>query len=241
MYEDEGQDEMGESDVHVITCEILHIGLEAHLAARKEYRVFSDLNVYYNPLDPGAYVSPDVCVLVPAARLPDVVSSYKVGRDGPGPALTVEVLSRRSAQQQDTTNKPSIYADMGVKEYVLVDVTGQFMPRRLLLKRLAPDGTWDNLQDQDGGVTSDLGFRVLIEDDGQVRVVDAATGKRYVRPSEAQEQADARQRAEEDRQRAEEALRRESEARARLEEQLRELRAEVERLRGNETGQTDGK
>ena len=33
-------------------------------------------------------------------------------------------------------------SEAGIAEYILVDVTGQFMPRQLLLKALQPDGTW---------------------------------------------------------------------------------------------------
>jgi hypothetical protein len=44
-------------------------------------------------------------------------------------------------------------------------------------------------KDADGGVTSKLGFRLIIEHDSQVRALDVATGKRYVRPREAQTEA----------------------------------------------------
>ncbi len=33
--------------------------------------------------------------------------------------------------------------------------------------------TWQDEQDADGGITSRLGFRVVIENDGQLRVIDA--------------------------------------------------------------------
>ena len=182
MFEDEGQENMGEADFHVITNEILHNGLCDHLLSKPRYRTFSNLNVYYHPIERWAYVSPDTLVVEPYRPLPANVTSYRIGKDGPAPLLTIEVLSRRSFQQQDLTNKPAIYAQLGVSEYILVDVTGIFLPQRLLLNRLQADGSWTEEQDDDGGVTSRLGFRLIVDDDGHVRVLDEATGKPYARP-----------------------------------------------------------
>jgi hypothetical protein len=167
-------------------------------------------------------VSPDVLVVNPSGPLPDGLRSYRVGATGPAPVLAVEVLSRRSFQQQDLTNKPVIYAELGVAEYLLVDVTGEFLPEQLLIKRLQDDATWVDEQDADGGVTSALGFRVVLDPDGQVRVLDAAAGRAYPRPVEAyllaQAEAEARRAAEE--------------ARRAAEDRARQLEAELARLRG---------
>ena len=57
------------------------------------------------------------------------------------------------------------------------------MPQPLLLKKLRDDRTWDDALD-DGGVTSQLGFRVI--HDGRLHVVDALSGKKYVRPDDAE-------------------------------------------------------
>jgi Uma2 family endonuclease len=216
MYEDEGQEQMGDSEIHTITLAILDAGLGAFLSGRPDYRVFSNLNVYYHRVNHWAYVSPDVMVVSPTRGLPGPLTSYRIGEDGPAPTLVVEVLSRRSFQQQDLTNKPIIYADLGVREYLLADPTGAFMPEKLLIKHLQPDRTWTEAQDPDGGVTSDLGFRVIIESDGHVRVIDGKTGKRYVRPAEAQAELDAQR------------------------EQIRKLEAELSSLRGNSAKNNDG-
>jgi Uma2 family endonuclease len=210
MYEDEGQEEMGDVEVHTITSDILYNGVRDHLKPRPPYRVFGNLNLYYHLVDHWAYISPDTMAIELPRPLPERIRSYRIGQDGPGPILAIEVLSRRSFQQQDLTNKPILYAQLGVAEYILVDVTEEFLPQRLLLKRLQDDGTWIDEQDPDGGVTSQLGFRIIIDTDGDVRVLDAVTGKGYVRPSEATAEAEARRQAE---QRAE------------------ELAAELERLR----------
>lgn len=195
LYEDEGQEEMGEHTVHTLTDRIIYLGLQAHLAGRLNHHLFSNLNLHYHPIDPDAYVSPDEMVVVADLPPDPSMGSYRVGETGPAPVLVVEVLSKRTYQQQDIspTGKPVIYAELGVAEYILVDVTGEFLPQRLLLKRLIPDvldeegrPIWQDEQDSDGGVTSQLGFRLVLEDDGQVRVVDTGSGRRYLRPSEVE-------------------------------------------------------
>jgi hypothetical protein len=63
-------------------------------------------------------------------------------------------------------------------------------------------------------VASQLGFRVIIDSDGRPRVLNAATGYRYVRPDEADRR-----------------VREEADARAAAEARIRELEAELSRIR----------
>lgn len=184
MYEDEGQEEMGDSLPHTTTEAILRFGLMAHLAGRPGLGVLANMNLYYHRVDRWAYVSPDVMVVAPPAPLPRTLTSYRIGEQGPAPELTAEVLSRRSAQQGDLTLKPEIYARLGIREYVLVDVTGQFLSERLLLRTLDGDGSWIDHRDQGRGILSRLGFRLVIDADGDLRVIDETTGHRYSRPDE---------------------------------------------------------
>ena len=186
LYEDEGQEEMGDSFAHTQSTHTLYAGIQAHLAGwQNGYRVFCDLDLFYHPLQRWAYVSPDVMVVRPARQLGPDTTSYRVNTDGPPPVLAVEVLSRRSFQQQDLTLKPTLYAQLGVGELLLVDPTGNYLPQKLLLKRLQRDETWaDQPPGEGGGVKSLLGFVVVLEADGNVRVVDAATKRMYPRPDE---------------------------------------------------------
>ncbi len=195
FFEDEGL-EMGESDIHTRTSDIIFYGLEFHLAPRPRFRVFSDLNLYYDPDDLAAYASPDVMVVEILKALPKELRSYRIGPDGPVPLLATEVLSFRTFQQGDLTSKPDLYARLGIGEYILVDVTGQYLPDKLLLNSLQADGSWLAKIDSDGGITSNLGFRFIVEADGQLRVLDLATGQAYARPGDAAAEALARRLAE---------------------------------------------
>ncbi len=235
IYEDEGQDEMGEANLHTRSDFIITTGLITHLKPRGQYQVYSNLDCYYSPGDRAAYFSSDTMVVEPFAALPEDIASYRIGTDGPAPLLTIEILSQRSGQQRDRTDKPVIYGQLGVAEYILADLTGRFLPERLqLMRRL--HRAWKTTQDADGGVTSKLGFRIIIDTDNQFRVVDAATGKGYLRPDEAQAAEAERQKEANARKRAEQARAKESKARQEAEEQIRQLSAELKRLRKTPPG-----
>jgi Uma2 family endonuclease len=197
LYEDEEEGDMGETNQHVDTDEILHLCLRMHFADRPRYRVYANMNLYYrkkprhSKTKSPPYVSPDVMVVEPFLDLGEDVRSYTIDAEGPPLLLTAETLSRRSAEQKDLKEKKLIYAKLQVPEYLLIDVTGRYLKRRLLLKRLRTDGKWEDTQDADGGITSRLGFRVLIEEDGRIRLYNAATSKPYVRPDEALRVADS--------------------------------------------------
>jgi Uma2 family endonuclease len=183
--------EMGESDLRTRTSDIIVYGVEFHLSHKPSLRVFSNLNTYYLETDPTAYFSPDCMVVEPSHSLPEPVTSYHIGKDGPAPLTAVEVLSFRTYQQGDLNFKPILYADLGIQEYLLVDTSGEMLPERLLCLRLRASGRWKAERDTDGGISSRLGFRFVIEPDGYLRVLDAKSGKRYARPREAQAAVDA--------------------------------------------------
>jgi Uma2 family endonuclease len=212
--------EMGESTIHAITAGILFYGLRFHFALQAGYRVFTNLNLYYSADDPTEYLSPDVMVIRPPPALPQQLTSYRIGEDGPAPVLVGEVLSFRTWQQGDLGFKPIRYAALGVEEYIVTDVTSELLEERLLLLRRQRDGSWQDERDADGGITSRLGFRVLLEADGQLRLFDAKTGKPYARPDEAQAVTDEL---------------------SRTREQLSAAQEELARLRGSEPEAKKGK
>jgi Uma2 family endonuclease len=217
LYEDEEEGDLGDATWHTDAMDIALYGVKAHLRDRQELQVFANLNLYYSTRDRNAYVSPDLMVVEPDEVNEDL-PSYRIGETGPAPLLVGEVLSERTAQQEDLRDKLPTYAGLGIREYLLIDLTGRFLPERLQLKRLRRDRSWKDEQDADGGITSRLGFRLIIDTDDRLRVTDALTGRPYPRPDEAQVEALARRKAE---------------------ERVRALEEELARLRG--TGPKKGK
>lgn len=192
LYEDDWVGDMGESNLYVSTDMILLMGLTIHMReTRPALRVFSNMNLYYprrlpTKVKPPPYISPDLMIVEPTRDLGEEVRSYEIDADGPEPLCITEILSERTAQQRDLDEKPILLAKLRVPEYVLVDPAGEFLEQRLSLRRLRSNGSWEEFLDQDGGVTSHLGFRLLFEPDGKLRVLDAASGRRYLRPLEAE-------------------------------------------------------
>jgi Uma2 family endonuclease len=195
LYEDEEEGDMGDATWHKDAMDIALYGVMAHLRDRQGLQVFANLNLYYSTRDRNAYVSPDLMVVEPDEVNADL-PSYRINENGPAPLLVGEVLSERTAQQEDLRDKLPTYAGLGIREYLLIDLTGRFLPERLQLKRLRRNRTWKDEQDDDGGITSKLGFRLVVDADDRLRVLNAQTSEPYARPDEAQQHAAALSEAE---------------------------------------------
>jgi Uma2 family endonuclease len=215
IYEDDVKEELdvGEGSYHYSVAGVVFWALVTHLRRyHPDLRPFANLNCYY--LDKpksrksgrSPYVCPDVMVVKLADPSRQVLDSYRLGKDGTAPYLAIEVLSHWSGLIRDPVEKPEIYARLGIQEYVLVDELGKFQLQPLLLKRLREDRTYEEVIDEDGGVTSQLGFRIV--HDGKAHVIDTNTGRRYLHPDEAELRSQE------------------------LESENRALREELERLKG---------
>ncbi|MCE9531266.1 MAG: Uma2 family endonuclease [Planctomycetes bacterium] len=227
LFEDEGQEHMGETSAHTHAAHTAYAGLLAHFADKSEYRVFANMSLYYHPANRAAYVSPDVMVVCPSRPLTGDVSSYRIGHDGPAPLLVVEVLGRRSLQQQDLTIKPLIYAQLGVKELLYVDTTGNYMPEKLQLRRLQlRDETWLEVpQGPNGQITSAFGYAVMVEPDQKVRFSNPGAKQTYPRLEETHDVITAWSIAME-------TLAQTKQARRQAEEQIRQLKAKLRASEG---------
>jgi Uma2 family endonuclease len=242
IYEDEEEGDMGEVNRHASTNVIIFVCLRSFLRDRHPgMRVFLNMNCYYadgpkhKRTGSRPYFSSDNMIVEPSEPLSEDTRSYTIGQSGPPPLLVIETLSEGTAEENDLDVKVKLYSRLKVPEYIIVDVTGELLPEKLLLKRLRPDGTWKDERDADGGVTSHLGFRLLIDENGELVVMDASTGRRYIRPqdaedliSELEEKAHVEQRA----RKSAERKARETEKKAKeAEEKIVALQAELERLR----------
>src|SRR5437016_13538155 len=72
LYEDEEEGEMGESNLHVLADEILHVCVQAHLSRyHPDLQIYSNMNLYYRDGPPHPitgslpYVSPDSMIVRP--------------------------------------------------------------------------------------------------------------------------------------------------------------------------------
>ncbi len=174
--------------------------------------VAGNLLLYYEEGNLAASVAPDVFVVkgVPKGQR----RTYKLWVEGQPPTVVLEITSR-STRLEDLGNKRALYALIGVGEYFLYDPLAEYLEPPLQGYLLAGSEYQRIDSDTDGSLFSRaLGLGLRIEEN-RLRLINAATGERLLRPAEVREQARA----------AEQRL-------ADAEAELARLQAELARLRG---------
>ena len=86
------------------------------------------------------YPKPDVWVVPEISRHEG--TSYDTRRHGPMPSFILEVASD-STWQDDVEDKSVAYGVAGVKEYLIFDPTGGFLPEVIRGWHRLPDSTWE--------------------------------------------------------------------------------------------------
>lgn len=130
--------------------------------------------------------SPDITAIRDVDIPVDRRSAYLVGREGPMPSAVIEVTSR-STRSSDFGLKRTIYAALGVEEYLIIDLWGrQTEPWRLYGYQLGTSPFYDEIApDVEGGITlQSMGLRFVADQREQVRIFDVATGEELQHPSE---------------------------------------------------------
>jgi Uma2 family endonuclease len=205
---------MAETDLHIDELIYLRRALRRHFRDEPDVYVAGNLLFYYRQGDPSGVVSPDLFVVkgVPKKQRP----KYLLWEEGKVPCMVVEVTSS-STRREDISKKKDLYERLGVEEYFLFDILGDYLNPRLQGYRLR-DGRYQPLEPgSDGSLISETVGVILVPEPESLRLVNAATGEILLRPEEVEDRAEL------------EALNRkrmEQEARGR-----REAEAEVARLR----------
>ena len=179
LFDSEEQDEPLAGQDHRDTIDSLCYPLRGRLAGPDCY-VAAELRVHRNPADLRDYREPDILVALGVADW--VRPCYDLWVERKAPDLVVEVLSPDSEKNRDLTTKKDWYRTEGVREYVVLDPSGDFAPQpRLQAWRLGdrPDGSADVHRTSSGeqplwSEVIPFGWRVV---EGWVRVVDQATGE----------------------------------------------------------------
>jgi Uma2 family endonuclease len=197
----------------------LREALKDYFRDEPQVYVAGNMLFYYEEGNPAACVAPDVFVVQGVAK--GERRTYKLWEEGQPPTVVFEITSRRS-RLEDLGTKRALYAMLGVREYFLYDPLGEYLRPPLQGYRLW-EGEYERvLSGAQGELASQVLRLELRVEEGQLRVVNPATGERLLTPAEVQA---AR--------RAEAEARQAVEARAALaESELERLRAELERLRG---------
>ncbi|MGI8915232.1 MAG: Uma2 family endonuclease [Chloroflexota bacterium] len=244
LLDDEEQDEPLAGQDHVLTIQNLVYPLYGRLRS-SACSVASELRVHRDPRDLHDYREPDILV---AFGVPDRIRRrYLIWEEGKAPDLTLEVLSPSSFENGDLTRKRDWYRKEGVREYIVLDPSGEFAPEPRLqtwrfhdLANPASDGMQHVLADADGVLRSALIPFGWVVDGDWVRVVDLHTGELFpmfwdLEPllqaelRQRQQLQTALQQAEERAQAATERAQAEAHARRELEAEIVQLRRQLDR------------
>jgi Uma2 family endonuclease len=217
---------MAETDVHIDVLIYLREALKDHFRDEPQVYVAGNMLLYYEAGNPAACVAPDIFVVQGVSK--GERRTYKLWEEGQPPSVIFEITSRGS-RLEDLGTKRALYAMLGVQEYFLYDPLGEYL-RPPLRGYLLQQGEYERRPPGDQGqlVSQTLSLELRLQD-GQLLVVNPATGERLLTPAEAhtarRTEAEARQ--------AEATARQAAEARAALaESELERMRAELARLRG---------
>jgi Uma2 family endonuclease len=231
------EDKIIQHPVHHRTVNVLFDWIDGHLASEPDVMVLSDAKHLLGPGLPGP--GPDISVV---RGIKDrVFKSFDLVEQGVAPCLIVEVVSPSSPRirKTDEVDKVALYEQIGVLEYILVDLrqVGRKSFRFGLRGfRLGPDRRYRPMVPDDQGrlLSETTGLLFMVTPGGEgIHLFDAQTGERLLtyREEEAlrKKEAALRKKEEAGRRLAEEELRVEKERRQSLEAELERLRAELER------------
>lgn len=193
--ESDGQP-MAETQFHLDEMVYLLKAFEERFRQAAEVFVAANLFFYFERGNPRACVAPDLFI-VPGVRK-GKRRTYRLWEEGQVPCLVVEVTSD-STEDEDLTKKKGIYERLGVAEYFLFDPLGDYIPERLAGFRLS-DGRYRPLPVKQGTLTSETTGVTFKVEGNQLRLLDAGTGRVFLRPEEyparLAEEATARRQAE---------------------------------------------
>ena len=162
LYPETDGKPMAVSDRHRrILTRILQI-LENHFAQSPEVYVSGDILMYYMEGYPQKVVSPDALVTFGIGQ--KLRLTYKVWEEGKVPDFVME-LSSKSTYQNDLGEKMELYASLGIRDYVLYDAEGLYLPTPLMGFTLV-DGRYVAMSpNADGGIYSEvLGLEFRLRD-----------------------------------------------------------------------------
>lgn len=138
--------------------------LENHFANTPDVYVLGDMLMYYVEGDPTKSIAPDIFVSFGIGRKERRI--YKIWEEGKPPDFVLEFASKNT-YDKDLTDKKQLYADIGIHEYFLYDVDGQYLPSLLMGFRLINGEYIEIPVNDDGGILSEsLALEFHLLDDG---------------------------------------------------------------------------
>jgi Uma2 family endonuclease len=211
FYPSSDGEPLAETSVHIDAIIGTVVALR-HYFAEQSAIVLTNQFLYYAQGFPKIRVAPDVMVIedvIPGAR-----DNYKIWEEGRVPSVVFEMTSQ-GTRQQDQEFKKDLYEQLGVQEYWLFDLKGEWIPEQLQGYRLYQDVYVPITE----GKSTALKLRLQVEG-SLIGFYREETGEKLLIPDElAQALHQERQRVIQEQQRAEQA-----------ESQVEQLKAQLKAL-----------
>jgi Uma2 family endonuclease len=190
---------LAETEVHLDEIVYLREALQERFRDVPDVYVGCDMCFYYVPGSRTIFVAPDLFVVfgVPKLRDGERRRVYRLWEEGRAPQMVIEVTSD-STRDEDQQTKKALYERLGVQEYFLHDPLDDYLNPRLQGFQLVAGRYKPMDPGKDGSLTSQSTGLLLKPENEGLRLIDAATGKAFLRSSEKDEE-NARLRAELDR------------------------------------------
>jgi Uma2 family endonuclease len=230
---------MAETPEHLEAMLYLVAALQAYFAQRKDVYVAGNQFMYWIEGNPRQRVAPDVYVVFGVPKTP-LRPTWKIWEEGKAPDVIIELTSRKTASE-DLGRKHRLYQRLGVKEYIMIDVTREYLIEPVILHRLVGEEYQtvrnERPNDWEWWVHSELlGLSIVVraEDTGYVVRLWDPVAQRFLPTLQqsVEEVLEAYHQLEEARRLLEEGERLLEAERLRVEEERR--RVEEERLRAEE-------
>ena len=182
-YPESDGEPMGETDLHIAWMFRLRDLFMYRYRGANVY-VACNLLMYYEEGNPQKFLVPDVFVVKDCD--PGMRRTFRIWDEERIPDVVFEVTSK-ATRADDESVKPERYAQIGVRELVLYDPTGDYLQTQLQLYRLE-DGVYVRVEsDVNGALESEeLNLRLLL-DDGDLVLCDQTTGQPLLTHGEAAE------------------------------------------------------
>lgn len=210
---------MGETDEHRDEM-VRHVELLRHYFAGQQVYVSGNLLVYYEQGNPKKFVVPDTFVV--KGITPGKRRVYKIWVERRVPDVVIETTSRKT-RRKDTTDKPQLYARLGIKQYFLFDPDHEYLDPPLQGYRLVGQDYVPIDPDESQGLASEELGLVLRADADRLCFCRIDNGERLLTAEERVAREVEARRA------AEERVTREAEARRAAEAEVAILRDELAR------------
>ena len=182
-YPDTDFKPMAETDLHRDWM-ITNIQRLSRFFAGQRVYVSGNLLIYYVEGNPKKSVAPDAFVIKDCP--PGRRRTFLIWKEGRVPNFVLETTSK-STRRTDANKKKRLYCDLGVGEYFLFDLLGDWLKPPLQGYRLV-GGTYERIAaDEDGGLVSEeLGVRFVLKN-GNLEMFDVANGEPLLSAAERAE------------------------------------------------------